>query len=135
MRVADIMTPRPLTLGEHDSLETAGRLMQDMFIRHIPVVDDAGRLAGLVTQRDLLAASLRKDQGASLREVMRTDVTCVGPGEPLRRAAEIMIYNKFGCLPVVVDGRPEGIVTEADFLKLAIFPLASGPGASRKEES
>ena len=134
MRVADIMTTRPLSLGENDSLETARRLMQDMFIRHIPIVDADGRLTGLVTQRDLLAASLRKDESAPIREVMRTDVTTVGPGEPLRRAAEIMIYNKFGCLPVVVDGRPEGIVTEADFLKLALFPLSTGPGRNRKEQ-
>ncbi len=132
MRVTDIMTPRPLCLGENDSLETATRLMQDMFIRHIPIVDGDGRLSGLLTQRDLLAASHRKDDSAPIREVMRTDVTTVGPQESLRRAAEIMIYNKFGCLPVLVDGRPEGIVTEADFLKLAIFPLASDPGRKGK---
>jgi CBS-domain-containing membrane protein len=39
MRVADIMTPRILALSEADSLETARRLMEDMFIRHIPIVD------------------------------------------------------------------------------------------------
>jgi|APHig6443718053_1056840.scaffolds.fasta_scaffold131121_2 CBS domain-containing membrane protein len=135
MRVTDIMTARPLTLGENDSLETARRLMQDMFIRHIPIVDQHGRLAGLVTQRDLLVASLRKDEGTPIREIMCTDVTTVSPQESLRRAAEIMIYNKYGCLPVLVEGRPEGIVTEADFLKLAIFPLAASPGQSRKGES
>ncbi len=129
MRVADIMTPRILALSEADSLETARRLMEDMFIRHIPIVDREGRLAGLVTQRDLLAASTRKDENAPIREVMRTDVTTVGPDEPLRRAAEIMIYNKFGCLPVLVDEKPVGIITETDFLKLAIFPLSPGQDA------
>ncbi len=125
MRVSDIMTSRILALAENDSLETARRLMEDMFIRHIPILDDQGGLAGLVTQRDLLAASKRKDENAPIREVMRTDVTTVGPDEPLRRAAEIMIYNKFGCLPVIADHKPIGIITETDFLKLAIFPLTA----------
>lgn len=132
MRVSDIMTVRPLSLGENDSLDTAGRLMQDMFIRHIPIVDADGRLTGLLSQRDLLAAAHRKDGSAPIKEIMRTDVTTVAPQESLRRAAEIMIYNKFGCLPVVVDGMPEGIITEADFLKLAIFPLAVEPGRKGK---
>jgi len=132
MRVTDIMTVRPLSLRENDSLDTASRLMQDMFIRHIPIVDADGRLIGLLSQRDLLAAAHRKDDSSPIKEIMRTDVTTVGPQESLRRAAEIMIYNKFGCLPVVVDGRPEGIITEADFLKLAIFPLASEPGRKGK---
>ncbi|MEF3698195.1 CBS domain-containing protein [Desulfolutivibrio sp.] len=132
MRVTDIMTARPLSLGENDSLGTASRLMQDMFIRHIPIVDADGRLTGLLSQRDLLAAAHRKDDSAPIKEIMCTNVTTVGPQESLRRAAEIMIYNKFGCLPVVVDGRPEGIVTEADFLKLAIFPLAPEPGRKGK---
>ncbi|QLA17874.1 CBS domain-containing protein [Desulfolutivibrio sulfoxidireducens] len=132
MRVSDIMTSRVLALGENDSLETAMRLMEDMFIRHIPIVDDTGALTGLITQRDLLAAMRRKDENAPIREAMRTDVTTVGPDESLRRAAEIMIYNKFGCLPVLVDQKPVGIITETDFLKLAIFPLAPGQGNTAK---
>jgi len=46
-----------------------------------------------------------------------------------RKAAETMIYNKYGCLPVVEKGRLVGIITETDFLKLAIFPIAPKKGA------
>jgi CBS domain-containing membrane protein len=128
MLVADLMTRQLRCLRETDSLADAMAAMQELFIRHIPVVDDEGRLSGLVTQRDLLALEHRKDTGTPLREVMRSDVVTVRPDTPLRAAAETMIYNKYGCLPVVEDGRLVGIITETDFLKLAIFPIAPKRG-------
>ncbi len=124
MLVADLMTSQLRCLRETDSLADAMAAMQELFIRHIPVVDEAGRLSGLVTQRDILSMEHKKDPGTPLREVMRTDVATVTPETPLRTAAEMMIFNKFGCLPVVRDGELLGIITETDFLKLAIFPIA-----------
>lgn len=128
MLVADLMTSQLRCLRETDSLADAVATMQELFIRHIPVVDDSGRLAGLVTQRDLLSLEHKKDPVTQLREVMRSDVTTVAPDTPLRTAAETMIYNKYGCLPVVRDGELVGIITETDFLKLAIFPIAPKRG-------
>lgn len=124
MLVADLMTSQLRCLRETDSLADAMAAMQELFIRHIPVVDEAGRLSGLVTQRDILSMEHKKDPGTPLREVMRTDVATVTPETLLRAAAEMMIFNKFGCLPVVRDGELLGIITETDFLKLAIFPIA-----------
>ena len=124
MFVADLMTSQLRCLKETDCLTDALAAMQELFIRHIPVVDDDGRLSGLVTQRDLLTLEHKKDAGTALREIMRTDVATVTPDTPLRTAAETMIFNKYGCLPVVSDGELVGIITETDFLKLAIFPLA-----------
>jgi len=128
MLVADLMTSQLRCLRETDSLADAIAAMQELFIRHIPVVDDSGRLAGLVTQRDLLSLEHKKDPVTPLREVMRSDVITVAPDTPLRTAAETMIYNKYGCLPVVRDGELVGIITETDFLKLAIFPIAPKRG-------
>jgi len=51
---------------------------------------------------------------------MRRDVVTVSPELSLREAAEILLGNKYGCLPVVEDGLLVGILTEADFLKLTI---------------
>ena len=124
MIVADLMTSQLRCLKETDSLADAVAVMQELFIRHVPVVDDAGRLAGLVTQRDVLALEHKKDPGVSLRDIMRTDVATVAPDTPLRAAAETMIFHKYGCLPVVAAGDLVGIITETDFLKLAIFPIA-----------
>ena len=129
MRVADLMTSQLRCLRETDDLSTAMAAMQELFIRHIPVVDDDGRLSGLVSQRDLLSLEHRKDLGTPLREIMRTDLVTVTSDTALRAAAETMIYNKYGCLPVVENGRLVGIITETDFLKLAIFPIAPKKGA------
>ncbi len=127
--VADLMTTQIRCLKETDSLAAAVEAMQELFIRHIPVVDDEGRLAGLITQRDLLSLEHKKDMSTPLRDVMRTSVATVSPDTPLRTAAETMIYNKYGCLPVEEHGRLVGIITETDFLKLAIFPIAPKRGA------
>ena len=124
MFVADLMTSQLRCLKETDSLADAVAAMQELFIRHIPVLDADGRLSGLVTQRDVLALEHKKDPGAPLRDIMRTDVATVAPDTPLRTAAETMIFHKYGCLPVVAAGNLVGIITETDFLKLAIFPIA-----------
>lgn len=128
MRVADLMTRQLRCLRETDSLATAVAAMQELFIRHVPVVDAEGHLAGLVTQRDLLILEHRKDSSTPLRDIMHSDVITVSSDTPLRAAAETMIYNKFGCLPVVDAGKLVGIITETDFLKLAIFPIAPKRG-------
>lgn len=129
MFVADLMTKQLRCLRETDDLATAMAAMQELFVRHIPVVDDEGHLSGLVSQRDLLSLEHRKDLGTPLREIMRTDVATVTSDTPLRTAAETMIYNKYGCLPVVDEDKLVGIITETDFLKLAIFPIAPKRGA------
>lgn len=124
MIVADLMTSQLRCLKETDCLADALATMQELFIRHIPVVDVDGRLSGLVTQRDLLSLEYKKDAGTLLRDIMRTDVATATPDTPLRTAAESMIFNKYGCLPVVSGDDLVGIITETDFLKLAIFPIA-----------
>jgi len=129
MYVADLMTSQLRCLKETDSLADAMAAMQESFIRHVPVIDDQGRLSGLITQRDLFALEHKKDAETPLREVMRTDVTTVAPETSLRAAAETMIFNKFGCLPVVQGDLLVGIITETDFLKLAIFPIAPKRGS------
>ena len=55
---------------------------------------------------------------------MQTDVRTVAPDTLLREAAEILYRNKYGCLPVLDgDNKLVGIITEADFLRLAIALL------------
>jgi CBS domain-containing membrane protein len=134
LRVADIMSRELVTLAEDDTLAEARTCMERGRIRHLPVVRD-GLLVGLVTHRDLIAASLsvfaevsqseqrRMFSRIPVREMMHDAVT-VGPDTPVRDAARILIESKFGCLPVVDQrGALLGIVTEADFLRLTVRML------------
>jgi CBS domain-containing membrane protein len=90
-------------------------------------------LVGLVTHRDLLAASFsifaeveaseqrRVFDTVRVVEAMHRDVVTVSPGLAVSKAARILLENKYGCLPVVDDEQQlQGIVTEADFLRLTV---------------
>lgn len=131
LRVRDLMTPGVFAVGVEDDLETVNNLMDDRNIRHAPVVDGAGNLVGLITQRDLLRTGLggvgqlppEAERQARLHvrvsEIMIPDVVTARPDQDIRDAARIMLDNKFGCMPVVDDERRlVGIVTEADFVRL-----------------
>ena len=132
MKVADLMSTDLVTLTEDETLAHAQRCMARGRIRHLPVVRD-GRLTGLVTHRDLLAASFsifaeveRNEQRrifdtVGVVEAMHRDVITVSPDLGVAQAAGILLENKYGCLPVVDgEGILIGIVTEADFLRLTV---------------
>jgi CBS domain-containing membrane protein len=131
LTVADIMSREVITLAEDDTLSDARACMEQGRVRHLPVVRE-GKLVGLVTHRDLLAASFsvfaqvpaheehRLFAQIPVRELMH-DAVPARPGMRVREAAGVLIENQFGCLPVVDEaGHLVGIVTEADFLRLAV---------------
>ncbi|GAB4351968.1 MAG: CBS domain-containing protein [Gammaproteobacteria bacterium] len=132
IHVSDLMTTNLYTLSPDDSLRTARLAMAEHRIRHIPVIDQEKRFLGLLTQRDVLAMTVSSladlnadereelDTGVPIREVMRTDVMTIDAKTNLRDAAQWMLENKIGCLPVVAGETLIGIITEADFLKLVI---------------
>ena len=115
----EIMTTDPVTLGPDDPLVKAGELMREHRIRHVPVTKK-GRLKGLITQRDLLAAASAEDEYATVADLMRTNVYTVSDDADMRGAALTMQKHRIGCLPVVNDGRLVGIVTDTDYVGLAI---------------
>ena len=130
LKVRDVMSREVVTLAEDDTLADARRCMELGRIRHLPVVRGA-TLVGLVTHRDLPAASFsvfvdrseRDDRRlfsqVPVRDLMH-DAVAVSPATSVREAAQLLIDNKFGCLPVVEeDGTLIGIVTEADLVRLA----------------
>jgi CBS domain-containing protein len=128
------MTSAVTTLDRNATLRAADDVMRLGRIRHLPVVDSDGALVGIVSQRDLFHSGLLRALGYGvhakeqtldllvLKEAMKTDVVTVTPDAPLLEAAKIMLARKLGCL-VVVEGRKIlGIITESDFVKLAIQP-------------
>jgi len=134
LKVADIMSREVVTLTEDDTLADARTCMERGRVRHLPVLRD-GKLVGLVTHRDMLAASFSVFSQVSEQEERRVlaqvpvaelmhDVVTATPEMSVREAARVLLDNRFGCLPVVDrNGTLVGIVTEADFLRLAVRML------------
>ena len=125
--VSDIMARDPLTLDVDDVLDLASDILTLGRIRHLPILDK-GRIAGVLSQRDLLHSALatalgigRKEsrdllKSVRVREVMSARVVTVTPDTPVQEAARIMVAKKIGCLPVMADDRLVGLVTESDLL-------------------
>ena len=133
---SDHMTSKVFTLQRTDTLQDVRALMQLAKIRHIPVTGEDNRFMGLLTHRDLLGyavshlAGIGQEEQEEIEssimvgEIMQTDVRTVSPNTLLREAAETLYRHKYGCLPVLDDDRKlVGIITEADFLRLAIALL------------
>lgn len=130
LSVEDIMTPGTelATLGPGDALSSARALMARKRIRHIPILDGDGHLLGLVSQRDVLAATPPGGTaGASveprLGEIMSTELVTVHPAVNVRHAGLKLRKLGIGCLPVVRDGKLIGIVTDSDFVWVALHVL------------
>lgn len=122
--VADLMTPEVVTLRESDDLALADNIFYLGRIRHLPVVNAQGSLCGLVTHRDLLKCyAVRgeyRGRATRARDMMNTDLVTVRATTPLRQALQLMMRNKYGCLPVTDDaGTLVGILTEADLVRFA----------------
>jgi CBS domain-containing membrane protein len=128
MKVKDVMQKDVLTLHKGDFLDVAENIMTLGRIRHLPIVDEKGQLIGVVTQRDLLRASVASVLGLSktaerdwlaaipVDQVMSKSAVSVGPESELADAVDLMVRQKYGCLPVVEDGRLVGLLTETDCL-------------------
>lgn len=124
--IDEFMTSDPVTLRETDTIEDARKLMTERHIRHIPITGDDKILLGLVTQRDILAetvpdrATNEANSNKKLSEIMIRDVSTISKTDSLRQAAIYLQSHKYGCLPVVADDRVTGIITDSDFIDIAI---------------
>jgi acetoin utilization protein AcuB len=127
MLVEKRMKRDPVAVSPEDSFRHAMTLIRQKGIRHLPVVE-AGRLVGIVTDRDIRqtspspATSLEIHElhylleKVKIREIMTKKVYTVTPDSPIEEAARLMLQHKIGGLPVLHAGRVVGIITETDIL-------------------
>jgi acetoin utilization protein AcuB len=140
LRVRDLMV-RSLVTVDHDAgLAAAEKLMRTRRIRHLPVLDRARRLVGILTDRDLRRAlldpALHERSGqrpgrlerVKVRDVMTIGTLAVRPEMDVREAAHIMHERDIGALPVVADAnRVVGMLTATDVMEY----IVSGPARVR----
>lgn len=126
------MTDSVYTIKPTDTLHDVKQLMEIAQIRHAPVVNSEGRFCGLVTHRDLLNHMISEladideqtkteiNQAILVKDIMQEDVMCAAPDLSIVEAGKLLLEQKFGCLPIVVGDILVGILTEADFIKIAL---------------
>jgi acetoin utilization protein AcuB len=140
MLVGERMSKPVVTIPPDLPISDALNLMKKERIRRVPVVRD-GKLAGIVSDKDLLNASPSPVTTLSIwemnyllskvtvSEVMAKNVMTVTEDTPIEQAARIMADNKIGGLPVMRDGHVVGIITETDLFKVFLELLgAREPG-------
>lgn len=107
--VRHLMSTRLKTVTPTTTVGEMQTIMADQTLRHLLIVDAAGRLQGIVSDRDLHVKSCRQAKSIMTRKLR----TCT-PDTPLRQAVSSLLEWHISSLPVVVDDRPVGIVTLTD---------------------
>ncbi|HSB82120.1 MAG TPA: CBS domain-containing protein [Candidatus Methylomirabilis sp.] len=130
MLVHERMSKNPYTITADTPVDEALRRMREAHVRRFPVLDKAGKLIGIVAEKDLLYASPSPATTLSIyemhyllsklkvAEVMKRDIITVTEDTPVEDAARIMTDRKIGSLPVLRNGQLVGIITESDLFKL-----------------
>ena len=128
MKVADLMKANPATIKQDETINSASTMFKEKSIRHLPVVDDKGKLTGIITDRDLKRASASNASLLEVHELLylldRVKVSQVmsrkpittSPQADIKSAAGLLVQNKIGSLPVLEGDKLVGIITDTDLL-------------------
>lgn len=132
--VSEVMNPYVITVTPYTSLSECYELMQKNRIRRLPVAEDNKKLVGIITMKDILEAK-PSDVKHSLgleeiyRHLSRLTVAVAMTDKPVTiyqastvgNAAELMLDNKIGGLPVIdVNNELVGLITESDIFRLIV---------------
>ncbi len=128
MTVEAIMSRKPMTVKDNDTLGHAIRIMKDQRFKHLPVVNGSGHVVGVVTDRDLKRASpsdatllevhelLYLLDQVKIGQIMSHPIVTVEPNTPIAAAARLMAEKRVGCLPVLRGEELVGVLTTTDML-------------------
>lgn len=121
----DIMTRNVVTIGANSTVKEAIEILLEAKISGLPVVDEYGRLIGIVTEFALLAIAYGEEvREEKVLKHMTTDLITVEPEDSIRTVADMCIMNRVRRVPVVKQGRLVGLIARRDVLK-GIFEVAS----------
>lgn len=137
MLVRGRMSSPVITIGEQMPVMEALDLMRKKSIRRTPVLNKAGEMVGIVSDKDLLNAGPSDATSLSVweinyllsrlvvKEVMSRKVLTIEANTPIEEAAYVMAQNKIGGLPVMENGQMVGLITETDLFKVFLELLGA----------
>lgn len=127
LTVSDLMTTAIVTVRPDETVREAHADMQRGCFHHLPVLDERGRLIGMVSDRDILRA-LNHPKQTTIAEIMTHSPITIEADKSAHLAARIMLDRTIGSLPVVnEEGLMIGLVTQTDFLDVARRALLDLP--------
>ncbi|MBQ7737650.1 MAG: CBS domain-containing protein [Oscillospiraceae bacterium] len=120
MEVRDVMTGHVITVGQGESVNAAVALLKRYNLGALPVCDAAGRLRGMVTDRDIVLRCL--GQGADpaatkISEIMSRGIVTADSGDSVASAAETMARDRVRRLPVTENGALVGMLSVCDLAR------------------
>jgi acetoin utilization protein AcuB len=136
MTIRELMTGGVITVRRETSVLEARDLMAKERIRHLPVTDVGRELVGIVTDRDIRLNLPSRATSLSVQEinhllteltvgqVMTRSVITIGPDDPARTAAQLMLDHRIGALPVLDNGLLIGIISETDIVRAFVRTTA-----------
>lgn len=117
MKLREIMTPNPVHVEPDTTVDVAARLLTQYNIGILPVCTPDGALHGLVTDRDIVTRCLaagRSPAHTGVRDVMTRRIVSAPPHMETSAAAHLMGREQIRRLPILEDGRLQGIVSLGD---------------------
>lgn len=132
MKAREIMTRSVVTVPTWTTVQDAARLLVSRGFTALPVIDEGGKLVGIVSEADLLRDRIPADprihgigdtpcnQSNTVAGVMTTSVESLTPGADASDAARMMIDENIRCLPVVDGVGVVGVITRRDLLRLGV---------------
>ena len=123
--VSEIMNTEVITLKATDSISIAASVMTENNIRHLPIVDTHNQVIGIISQRDVLragelAGENKTSKANTISDIMSKDILTIHPKDSLKAAGLTLQKHKYGCLPVIENKLLVGIITDSDFVAVAI---------------
>jgi CBS domain-containing protein len=121
--ITDLVTVRP-----DASVEYAIEILLTQQISGLPVVDDEGRLVGVITEFALLAVAYdRRVKNHTVGQHMTREVVTVDIDDPISRIADLCIVHRVRRVPVMKNGRLAGVIARRDVLRALVeAPVAAG---------
>ena len=117
--VENVMTPAVKTIERHASVLEATRVMEDMLLGALVVVERS-RAVGIITERDVIHRVVNTcvdPKRTAVEEVMSSPLITISPDASIERAAQVMIDRRIKKLPVLRQGRLVGIITATDIVR------------------